>query len=271
MDKFYTMYTKTLEHRAPSMDHISTWLESVFEWMFLGGRDLQTYEDYLRKKDLLTEELITLLVKVVTLEESQEAAEKFFDSVVLLYTALEEDLDALFSNDPAAFSRTEVIVSYPGFFAVCVYRISHWLWKRGIPVVPRLISEYAHSRTGVDIHPAARIGSRFVIDHGTGVVIGETSTIGNNVKIYQGVTLGAVSVNKEKADIKRHPTVEDDVTIYANATILGGNTVIGKGAVVGGNVWITSSIPPYALVYHKSKMIIKEIRSSATDPINFVI
>lgn len=271
MKEFYTMYEKTLVHKVPPADGVSGWAESFFEWLFIGGFDLQNYEDYLQKGSRLKDELIILLTKVMPVEAARIAGKEFFSSVSLLYGKLEDDLEALFSTDPAALSKTDVIVSYPGFFAVYVYRISHWLWEYKIPVIPRFLSEYAHSRTGIDIHPAAQIGSCFVIDHGTGVVIGETSIIGNNVKIYQGVTLGAVNVNKDKADKKRHPTVEDDVTIYANATILGGSTIIGKGAVIGGNVWITASVPSYALVYHKSEMIIKETGTPAMAPINFVI
>ena len=152
------------------------------------------------------------------------------------------DTEAAFAGDPAAKSTEEVIVSYPGLEAIMVYRIAHNLHVKGVPVIPRIMSEYAHSKTGIDIHPGASIGESFFIDHGTGVVIGETCVIGKNVKIYQGVTLGALSVKKELHDKKRHPTIEDDVTIYADATILGGKTVIGKGCTIGGNTWVTHSI-----------------------------
>ena len=145
---------------------------------------------------------------------------------------------------PAAKSREEVIRTYPGFYAVAAYRIAHQLHLLGIQGIPRIITEHAHSKTGIDIHPGAKIGNHFCIDHGTGVVIGETSVIGNHVKIYQGVTLGALSVNKEDATKKRHPTLEDNVVVYAGATILGGGTVIGRGSVIGGNVWLTESVPP---------------------------
>lgn len=154
------------------------------------------------------------------------------------------DVQAAFKGDPAAKSTEEVIVSYPGLEAIVVHRIAHFLYANGVPVIPRIMSEYVHGKTGIDIHPGAVIGESFFIDHGTGVVIGETTIIGNNVKIYQGVTLGALSVKKELMDKKRHPTIEDDVTIYANATILGGQTVIGKGSTVGGNTWVTKSVEP---------------------------
>ncbi len=152
------------------------------------------------------------------------------------------DAIAAYNGDPAAKSGAEVIVSYPGLEAIIVYRIAHFLHSCGVPVIPRIMSEHVHGKTGIDIHPGAQIGESFFIDHGTGVVIGETTVIGKNVKIYQGVTLGALSVKKSLKNTKRHPTIEDDVTIYANATILGGETVIGKGSVIGGNSWITESV-----------------------------
>jgi serine O-acetyltransferase len=164
---------------------------------------------------------------------------------------LQLDVEAAFRGDPAAKSHEEVILAYPGLEAIAIYRFAHELWIRNIPLLPRMMSEYIHGKTGIDIHPGATIGDSFFIDHGTGVVIGETTIIGRNVKIYQGVTLGALSIRKEFSDRKRHPTIEDEVTIYAGATILGGDTVIGKGSVIGGNVWITESVPPYSRVYNK--------------------
>ncbi len=160
------------------------------------------------------------------------------------------DAKAALEGDPAARSVEEVILSYPGLEAVVVHRIAHFLHEKGIPVIPRIMSECIHGKTGIDIHPGAEIGESFFIDHGTGVVIGETCVIGARVKVYQGVTLGALSVSKNLADKKRHPTIEDDVTIYANATILGGNTIIGRGSVIGGNTWITKSVPPGSTVYN---------------------
>ena len=154
------------------------------------------------------------------------------------------DVAAAFRGDPAAKSNEDVIISYPGLQAIAVYRIAHFLCRNGIPIIPRIMSEHIHGRTGIDINPGAVIGESFFIDHGSGVVIGESTIIGNNVKLYQGVTLGALSVKKELMNKKRHPTIEDDVTIYANATILGGNTVIGKGSIIVGNTWVTESIAP---------------------------
>jgi len=157
------------------------------------------------------------------------------------------DVRAAYEGDPASKSYDEIIFSYPGLYSVTVYRIAHQLHQQGIPLIPRIMSEYAHRKTGIDIHPGATIGERFFIDHGTGVVIGETTEIGRNVTIYQGVTLGALSFKsgtEAMRDKKRHPTIKDDVVIYAGATILGGDTVIGESSIIGGNVWVISSIPP---------------------------
>ncbi|MCC7380574.1 MAG: serine acetyltransferase [Deltaproteobacteria bacterium] len=165
-----------------------------------------------------------------------------------------EDAEAIFIGDPAARSIDEVVLTYPGFFAIAIYRVAHALHELGLPLVPRLLTEYAHEKTGVDIHPGAHIGRRFCIDHGTGVVIGETTRIGDGVKIYQGVTLGAATVQKQQANQKRHPTIEDEVVIYAGATILGGNTVIGHHSVVAGNAWLTQSVPAWSMVSRKSEI-----------------
>lgn len=162
------------------------------------------------------------------------------------------DAKATFDKDPAATSIKEVYLAYPGFYAIAVYRMSHVLLTMGVDILPRMMSEYAHGVTGTDIHPGAQIGESFFIDHATGIVIGQTSVIKNNVSIYQGVTLGGVQVGKELANIKRHPTIEDHVTIYANATILGGDITIGENCIIGANVWITESIPPNTIVSHQS-------------------
>lgn len=158
------------------------------------------------------------------------------------------DTKAALLGDPAARSTEEIILSYPGLEAVAVHRLAHFLHVNGVPIIPRIMSEYVHGKTGIDIHPGATIGESFFIDHGTGVVIGETCIIGDNVKIYQGVTLGALSVRKDMQEKKRHPTIESNVTIYAGATILGGTTVIGEGSTIGGNTWVTSSVPPKSLI-----------------------
>jgi serine O-acetyltransferase len=183
-----------------------------------------------------------------------ETSSRFFDSLPALVDLLNEDVTAMFEGDPAATSRSEVIRTYPGFYAIAAYRIAHHLQELGVRGIPRIITEHAHSKTGIDIHPAASIGSHFCIDHGTGIVIGETSVLGNHIKIYQGVTLGALSVNKEDASRKRHPTIGDRVVIYAGATILGGETIVGHDSVIGGNVWLTKSVPPNSKIYYQSKM-----------------
>jgi len=178
-------------------------------------------------------------------------ADEFFEELPKIRILLSEDLKAAVRGDPAAKSADEVILSYPGFQAITVYRMANFLWKRQVPLIPRMMSEFIHRRTGIDIHPGAQISGSFFIDHGTGIVIGETTVIGSNVKLYQGVTLGALSVKKEEGGQKRHPTIEDNVTIYANATILGGDTVIGSGSIIGGSVWITHSVPPGSKIYLK--------------------
>ncbi len=171
-----------------------------------------------------------------------------------MYDALLADARATHDGDPAAASVDEVIAAYPGFYATACYRIAHVLHRHGVPIVPRLVTEFAHRETGIDIHPGASIGRAFAIDHGTGVVIGETAVLGDRVRLYQGVTLGALAVAKHLARVKRHPTLGDDVVVYANATILGGETVVGEGSVIGGNVWLTRSVPPGSVVTHQSQV-----------------
>ncbi|MBN8546458.1 MAG: serine acetyltransferase [Ignavibacteria bacterium] len=189
--------------------------------------------------------------------EVDQTVDQFASALPEIIRKLDKDAEAIFNGDPAAKNQDEVILAYPGFFAITIYRLSHELYLLGVPVIPRILSEYAHERSGIDIHPGAEIGESFCIDHGTGIVIGETTIIGSRVKIYQGVTLGAVSVDKSLASQKRHPTIEDDVIIYAQAVILGGETVIGRNSVVGGNAWVTESVPPDSVVLHKSEVRLK--------------
>ena len=193
-------------------------------------------------------------------ERGQEDAIRFMRELPSLRGALAQDVRAAYEGDPAAKSYDEIIFSYPGLLAVTVYRIAHQLMHQNVPLMPRIMTEYAHSQTGIDIHPGAHIGESFFIDHGTGVVIGETTEIGDRVRLYQGVTLGALSLPRQAVDslraAKRHPTVEDDVIIYAQATILGGDTVIGARAVIGGNTWITASVPPDTKVFLKQPELI---------------
>lgn len=201
---------------------------------------------------------------------SETQTENFFSAIPQLYQKLLLDAKAIFEADPAAKNIDEVLIAYPGFFAIAAHRIAHQLYVQKIPLLPRIISEYAHGKTGIDIHPAATIGDSFSIDHGTGIVIGETTTIGNHVKIFQGVTLGALTVQKEKASEKRHPTIQDNVVIYSNATILGGETVVGHDSVIGGNVWLTQAVQPFSIVFQQSEITIRD-KKTFEEPYNYFI
>ncbi len=191
--------------------------------------------------------------------KEQEIENNFFYNLPHIYDLLIEDAEAIFKGDPAARNIEEVIHIYPGFYAIFIHRVAHALHQLDLSLLARMFSEYSHSITGIDIHPGATIGRSFGIDHGTGIVIGETTIIGDNVKIYQGVTLGAKSVEKSLALTKRHPTIENNVTIYAGATILGGDTIIGKDSIIGGNVFITHSIPAKSMVYYNNELFIKPV------------
>ncbi len=193
----------------------------------------------------------------VTERQATDCAEEFIARLPRVREILATDVKAAYEGDPAARCYDEIIFSYPGLYAIMTYRLAHELYELGVPLIPRIMTELAHSRTGIDIHPGTRVGPAFFIDHGTGVVVGSTAVIGSNVKLYQGVTLGAFSFDKDATGqlvrhTKRHPTIEDDVVIYAGATILGGETVIGRGSVIGGNVWLTHSVPPGTRVLQDS-------------------
>jgi serine O-acetyltransferase len=257
---------------VPSMTKSHRFIDNLIYFLFpfkidkkysLPLIDLNLSQLQLDFKDLLNP-LESVLDKSIN-----DVCNNFFMTIPGIYESLIKDAQLFVDFDPAAHSRESVILYYPGFYAISVYRLSHQLHKLKIPYLPRMISEYAHSKTGIDIHPAAVIGNHFFIDHGTGIVIGETTIIGNNVKIYQGVTLGAASVNKNMKDKKRHPTLEDNVIVYSGSTILGGDTIIGHDTVIGGNVWLTKSVPPYSVVYHESKVVIREskTRRSKADPV----
>jgi serine O-acetyltransferase len=223
----------------------------VVEWL---GRAVRLIL-YQREESALRAEVPSLADRLAILVSRAPAAPgidadavalRLIERLPALREWLAADVEAAFQGDPAAKSFAEIVVSYPSIRALAIHRIAHVLYQEGLPLIPRIMSEYAHDRTGIDIHPGARIGRRFFIDHGTGVVIGETTEIGDNVRLYQGVTLGALSPRQVESlrNVKRHPTLEDDVTIYAGSTILGGETVIGAGSVIGGNVWLTESVPP---------------------------
>lgn len=256
-DEFYRqiLNKQQLVEAVPSNKEITAWAMQVIRLLFPEQSkkvfiSIGQLQDEFAK---LENELLHIMdaTKACSDCDNRNRAKSFFDSLPELYRILNTDIQAIFNGDPAARSEFEVIRTYPGFFAISFYRLAHALFKNDVPLIPRILTEYAHSKTGIDIHPAAEIGEYFYIDHGTGIVIGETSQIGKNVKLYQGVTLGALSVAKYMADTKRHPTVEDNVVIYSGATILGGDTIIGHDSVIGGNVWLTKSVEPYSRVYHE--------------------
>ncbi|MFR9166856.1 MAG: serine O-acetyltransferase EpsC [Dysgonomonas sp.] len=214
--------------------------------------------------------LIENISNLLNKDESEKIVDAFLNKLPKLKSDLYKEAENFLRNDPAAQSVEEVILAYPGFFALTVYRLSHELYMLNVPIIPRLFSEYAHAKVGIDINPGAQIGTNFFIDHGTGIVIGETTIIGDNVSIYQGVTLGALFVTEGLKNTKRHPTIEDNVVIYAGATILGGDTVIGHDSTIGGNVWLTRSVIPYSLVFNTSEFKIKNAHGF-NEPINFSI
>src|SRR5215203_2883315 len=257
--KFIYQQQKETESVPPN-EEIATWVNDLICLLFPERSDnnlSSEKEVELRFSDLRSE-LINLLdaTSGCMSNGNKEKADRFFVNSPELYRILNTDIEALLAGDPAARTRFEIIRAYPGFYAISFYRIAHALFNLNIPLLPRIITEYAHSKTGIDIHPAARIGEYFFIDHGTGIVIGETTTIGDHVKLYQGVTIGALSGSIPGT--KRHPTIEDNVIIYSGTTIVGGETVIGHDSIIGGNVWLTYSIPPSSVVYHQSELDVKE-------------
>lgn len=249
-------FRKNAEGKIPAQSLSHQLLEKTVHLLFpiLCDDTQSTEARYYDMRDLLRQTLQQL-----SFDENRISTEieHFTQSLESLYALMIEDATAIFNGDPAAKSIEEVVVTYPGFYAIVVYRLAHQLYTQNIPILPRLFTEYAHGKTGIDIHPAATIGHSFCIDHGTGIVIGETTVIGNNVKVYQGVTLGALSVSKEKAGTKRHPTIEDNATIYAGATILGGKTIVGHDSVIGGNVWLTKSVEPNTTVSNQDNVCAK--------------
>jgi serine O-acetyltransferase len=246
----------------PSNEEIATWALDVICLLFpeVSMSRFFSVDEMETEWQRLKDNLSTILnaTKACRHQDKKHIAEAFFEDIPELCNILSTDVDAILNGDPAAKSEFEVIRAYPAFYALSFYRIAHALLKHDVPLIPRILTEWAHSKTGIDIHPGAEIGEYFHIDHGTGIVIGETTKIGKHVKLFQGVTLGALSVDKSLAFTKRHPTVEDHVIIYSNATILGGETVIGHHSVIGGNVWLTKSIPPGTMVYHNSEITIVE-------------
>lgn len=252
---------------CPSPKAVERWFEGMMALLFpaLADKDLASVEAFRQQVELQRTSLTELIAaaKPRRLAEAAALTELLFEQLPSIHADLELDAEATYQGDPAAVDAEEVIRSYPGFIAIAAYRIAHALQRLGVEVLPRMLSEHAHARTGIDIHPAARIGRHLCIDHGTGIVIGETAVVGDHVKIYQGVTLGGLSVRKEDASVKRHPTVEDGVVLYSGATVLGGDTVIGEGSVIGGNVWLTRSVPPHSRVVYQGRMQLGD--ASGTD------
>ncbi len=247
---------------VPSTKDISSWAIKVIRLLYP-----EQAKEFFRSVDEIEGEFWNLGNELKNLLETTDQCKNcdindrvnaFNDAIPELFRLLNTDVDAILAGDPAAKSKFEIVRAYPGFYAISIYRLANFLHKLEVNLIPRILTEFAHSRTGIDIHPGAEIGEYFFIDHGTGVVIGETCIIGNHVKIYQGVTLGALSVDKALANTKRHPTVNDNVVIYSGATILGGNTIIGENSVIGGNVWLTKSVPANSTVYHKPEIKVVE-------------
>ncbi len=247
--------------KFPKQERIYKWSNELLALMFPILCE-QCIESETQLKTCL-ENNKTTLIDILSRMDAQykvdaiTVGENFFDQIDELYFKVKNDATAIELGDPAAVSETEVVLTYPGFYAIAFYRIAKVLYELNVPLIPRLITEYVSTKTGIEIHPGATIGKNFCIDHGSGVVIGATCIIGDNVKIYQGVTLGALSVAKEMADTKRHPTIEDNVVIYSGATILGGETTVGKNSIIGGNVWLTRSIPAGSIVYHQAQVKFK--------------
>lgn len=241
---------------CPTPEQVATFFDKVLGVLFpdLSAMVFESQEELDFHVINLKEELYEMLYMYPNREtiNAENKAELFFKELPVIYDKLQKDVKAMFAGDPAAQSENEIIRSYPGFYAIAAARIANFLYLQEIKIIPRMITEYAHSKTGVDIHPGATLGEGFCIDHGTGIVIGETAHIGNFVKIYQGVTLGALSVDKSLASTKRHPTIEDHVVIYSGATVLGGKTVIGSNSIIGGNTWVTRSVPPNSKIYYQA-------------------
>ncbi|WP_031527271.1 serine O-acetyltransferase EpsC [Dyadobacter crusticola] len=262
-----TEQNEKYRYKLPSRQDAGKFIQDLINFLFPISQDCPScpskdlamkYADLRKDLDYMLQPLLPELNK-----DANEILDEIFTGIPEIYEMLLKDAKSITDNDPASVSIEEVIAVYPGFTAIATYRFAHLFAHCGIPLLPRMLTEFAHSQTGIDIHPNAVIGHSFFIDHGTGVVIGETTHIGNNVKLYQGVTLGATHVSKSLASRKRHPTIEDNVVVYANATILGGETVIGHDSIIGGNAWLVRSVPPFSQVYHQSKIEIRP-QSAAT-------
>lgn len=257
INKLYSLYDQNNPRLCKQS--IAKFADSILGVLFpeVAESPVHTIEDYSvyvnQNKNYLTQIFNCLRADFHQEFDSEKVIEDFYNQLPKLAQTLKEDAKFIATQDPAAHSIEEVILCYPGMYAIGLYRISNLLYSMGVRLLPRVLCEHAHSKTGIDIHPAATIDSPFFIDHGTGIVIGETTKIGKRVKIFQGVTLGALSVSREMKETQRHPIIEDDCLIYSNATILGGKTVIGKGSTIGGNVWITKSVPANSMISFEAK------------------
>lgn len=267
-----SQFLKELHRKGKQKTHhtnrkkIEVFAEHIFDFLFQNQPIYHCENRIETQYERLKLEFTDILISLEKPMDIQEITNHFFEQIIPdLYQELNADATFFCESDPAARSLEEVYLTYPGFFTIAIYRMAHQLYLLGVALLPRVLTEYAHGKTGIDIHPGAKIGVPFFIDHGTGTVIGETTCIGNRVKIYQGVTLGALVVSKEKANEKRHPSIEDDVIIYSGATILGGETVIGKGSVIGGNAWIIRSVEPMSKVFYQGQI---KVKASEVEPYN---
>ncbi|MGB0837349.1 MAG: serine O-acetyltransferase EpsC [Flavobacteriaceae bacterium] len=251
-ERFYQNYLDTKQ--CIDQEQVGEWFEAVWKLLYPVSNKLllSSQEQMNQYIEACKEKLKEMLLCNIgfELEKIDPVLEALLENLWEIKEKLDLDLEAIYKGDPAAKSMDEILRSYPGFKAISAYRIANYFYTLDIPVIPRMLTEYAHSVTGIDIHPGAQIDTSFCIDHGTGVVIGETCIIGKHVKIYQGVTLGGLSVSKDLMNTKRHPTIEDHVVIYSGASILGGNTTIGAHSIIGGNTFITKSVAPHSKIYH---------------------
>ncbi len=260
MNEFFSLigqFKEKSKGRIPSIRKTQHFIDELILFLFPVKEEGEESRSLADKYQIIHNELEALIRSIgFVQEDSMRISRDFMLSLAELYPMILEDAKALYDGDPAAESIEEVILTYPGFIATAIYRISHKLYEFEVPLIPRILSEYAHHKSGIDIHPGAIIGSGFCIDHGTGIVIGETAVIGNFVKIYQGVTIGALSVKKRDRRKKRHPSIGDYVTIYAGATILGGETLVGHHSIVGGNAWLVKSIEPFSKVTNRPQITV---------------
>jgi serine O-acetyltransferase len=262
-----------LRRNLPDQKSVANFTDELYQYLF---PVVENEADYLEQHELIMvrlkvnlHTLITTCINVSAIN-IDEITNHFFEQLSPTCNSLIKDAQFILDYDPAANSIEEIILSYPGFYAIAIYRLAHILYNQQIDILPRMMSELAHSKTGIDINAGASIGCPFFIDHGTGIVVGETTVIGDAVKLYQGVTLGALAVRKEDAETKRHPTIEDNVVIYAGSTILGGETTIGHDCIIGGNTWITENVPAFSVVYHTAQTVVKD-RRDFKEPVNFII